>query len=103
MKSKDTFADPRELKIIKEEFRQRDNIIAQLQRQNQERISGLQQKDDECRQLADLVGDMERRMKKAQTNSKSNMKHKTESKTKEKELNRVRSELREARGQAQQL
>jgi hypothetical protein len=30
MKSKDTFADPRELKIIKEEFRQRDNIIAQL-------------------------------------------------------------------------
>jgi len=30
MKSKDTFADPRELKIIKEEFRQRDTIIAQL-------------------------------------------------------------------------
>jgi len=28
MKSKDTFADPRELKIIKEEFRQRDSIIA---------------------------------------------------------------------------
>lgn len=28
MKSKDTFADPRELKIIKEEFRQRDLIIS---------------------------------------------------------------------------
>ena len=30
MKSKDTFADPRELKIIKGEFQQRDTIIAQL-------------------------------------------------------------------------
>jgi hypothetical protein len=31
------------------------------------------------------------------------MKHKAESKTKEKELNRVRAEVREARGQAQQF
>jgi hypothetical protein len=46
---------------------------------------------------------MERRMKKAQSSNKTNLKHKTESKNKEKELNRVRSELREARGQAQQL
>ena len=30
MKSKDTFADPRELKIIKEEFRQRDGVINTL-------------------------------------------------------------------------
>ena len=36
MKSKDTFADPRELKIIKEEFKSRDAIIKQLQAQNNE-------------------------------------------------------------------
>jgi hypothetical protein len=41
---------------------------------------------------------MERRMKKAQSSNKNNMKHKTEAKSKEKELQRVRSELREARG-----
>ena len=86
MKSKDTFADPRELKIIKEEFRQRDTIIAQLQRQNQDLMAGLQKKDEECRQLAELVGDMERRMKKAQSNSKAGAQHKKDLKVKERDL-----------------
>ena len=74
MKSKDTFADPRELKIIKEEFRQRDGVINTLQRQNMELLQGVQKKDEECRQLAEMVADMERRMKKAQSGQKANSK-----------------------------
>jgi len=39
-------------------------------------MTGLQKKDEECRHLAGLVGDMERRLKKAQTVSKAGVKSK---------------------------
>ena len=36
IRSKDTFADPQELKIIEEKFQQRDQVIAQMQQDNGE-------------------------------------------------------------------
>jgi len=35
IKSKDTFADPQELKIIEQKFQQRDIVIGQLQTESQ--------------------------------------------------------------------
>ncbi len=35
IKSKDTFADPQELKIIEQKFQQRDLVIQQMQQDNQ--------------------------------------------------------------------
>ena len=65
IKSKDTFADPQELKIIEQKFQQRDMVIQQLQLENQGIIAELQKKDDENRQLAQLAQDFERKMRKA--------------------------------------
>ena len=45
IKSKDTFADPQELKIIEEKFLQRDAVISQMQKDNQDLSQGLQKKD----------------------------------------------------------
>ena len=36
IRSKDTFADPQELKIIEEKFQQRDAVISQMQQENGE-------------------------------------------------------------------
>ena len=36
IKSKDTFADPQELKIIEQKFKQRDTVIQQQLNENQE-------------------------------------------------------------------
>jgi len=36
IRSKDTFADPQELKIIEEKFQQRDTVIGQMQQENGE-------------------------------------------------------------------
>ena len=49
IRSKDTFADPQELKIIEEKFQQRDAMITQMQQQNAELQEGLGKKDDENR------------------------------------------------------
>ena len=65
MRSKDTFADPIELKTIQEQFQERDKLINQMQQDNGELQAGHQIKDDENRQLAEIIQDMERRMKKA--------------------------------------
>lgn len=45
--SKDTFADPQELKIIEEKFQQRDNMIAQMQVDNGALVSDFQKKQEE--------------------------------------------------------
>ena len=45
--SKDTFADPQELKIIEEKFQQRDNIIAQMQVDTGALVSDFQKKSEE--------------------------------------------------------
>ena len=93
IRSKDTFADPQELKIIEEKFQQRDAVIAQMQQENSDISVALQKKDDENRQLAELVQDMERRMKKAQATSKSNQRFKRDCRDKEKEAHKMRKDL----------
>lgn len=63
----------------------------------------LQKKDDENRQLAELVQDMERRMKKAQVASKTNLRYKKDLITKEKELQKLRKDLLEVKSQNESL
>lgn len=46
-------------------------------------MQALTKKDEECRHLAGLVGDMERRLKKAQSSSKAGAKSKQALKEKE--------------------
>ena len=60
-------------------------------------MTSLTKKDEECRDLAGLIGDMERKMKKALTSSKVNAKSKQELKLKERDLFAARKELRNAR------
>jgi cell shape-determining protein MreC len=49
IKSKDTFADPQELKIIEQKFKQRDTVIQQQRNENQELENAVQLKNDENR------------------------------------------------------
>ena len=55
IKSKDTFADPQELKIIEQKFQQRDIVISQMQNENANISQEMSKKDEENRQLAQLV------------------------------------------------
>lgn len=50
-------------------------------------------KDEENRQLAELIQEMERRMKKAQASSKVNVKYKKEVKDKDRDLHKMRKEI----------
>ena len=93
IRSKDTFADPQELKIIEEKFQQRDAVIGQMQQQERDMSMGFQKKTEENRQLAELVQDMERRMKKAQASSKSNLRFKRDIKDKEREAHKMRKDM----------
>ena len=107
IRSKDTFADPDELKIIEEKFAQKDIIINQMRQTQDELVVALNTKDDENRKLAELMQEMERRLKKAQQTSKANSKFRKEYKEKEKESSKLRKELMEIRlmsnNQAQQI
>jgi hypothetical protein len=47
IKSKDTFADPEELKIIEEKFQQQEIIITSMKNENQELAMAFQKKDGE--------------------------------------------------------
>jgi len=64
-----------------------------MQQENGELSNALQKKDEENRQLAELVQDMERRMKKAQAASKTNQRIKRDIKDKEKEAHKMRKEM----------
>lgn len=103
MRSKDTFADPQELKIIEEKFQQRDALIAQMQTENQDLTMSLSKKDEENRQLAELVQEMERRLKKAQATSKANLRFKRDVKEKEREAHKMRKDLIDLKHQNQSL
>jgi len=93
IKSKDTFADPQELKLIEQKFQQRDIVISQMQTENANISQALNKKDEENRQLAELVQEMERRMKKAIAAKKEGSKFKKETSEKEKEISRLRKEV----------
>jgi len=63
----------------------------------------LQKKDDENRQLAELVQDMERRMKKAQASSKVNTRFKKDVRDKEREAHKMRKEMIDIKAQNEEL
>lgn len=99
MRSKDTFADPIELKTIQEQFQERDNLINQMQQDNGELQAGHNIKNEENRQLAELIQEMERRMKKVQASKKTNLKVKKDVKDKDKTAFKMRKEINELRMQ----
>ena len=78
-------------------------MIAQMQQENSDISVALQKKDDENRQLAELVQDMERRMKKAQATSKSNQRFKRDCRDKEKEAHKMRKDLIDLKAQNEEL
>jgi hypothetical protein len=49
IKSKDTFADPNELKMIEQKFKQRESVIAQMQNDNANLHQALNSKAEENR------------------------------------------------------
>ena len=74
-----------------------------MQAENQEMSVALQKKDEENRQLAELVQDMERRMKKAQAASKSNQRFKRDVKDKEREAHKMRKDIIDLKQQNEAL
>ena len=64
-----------------------------MQAENGEINQALVKKDEENRQLAELIQEMERRMKKAQASSKVNVKYKKEVKDKDRDLHKMRKEI----------
>lgn len=72
-------------------------VIQQLQNENQSLIGDFQRKDEENRQLAQLVQEMERRMRKAQSTVKSNSKNKSALKDSEIEMHKMRKVVVELR------
>ena len=53
IRSKDTFADPQEVRIIEERFQQQDILISNLRNESNELAVALNMRDDEIRQLRD--------------------------------------------------
>ena len=99
MKSKDTFADPIELKTIQEQFQERDNLIAKLTSDNGEFQLAFQKKDEENGQLIELIQDMERRLKKAHAGKKTNLKVKRDVKDKGNAAFKLRKEINDLKNQ----
>lgn len=61
IKSKDTFADPEELKMITSKFAQQDAIIVQLRSENTELANAYSKKEDENRQLREMYSGLEKK------------------------------------------
>ena len=55
IRSKDTFADPQEVRIIEERFQQQDMIIANLRNENGQLVAVLNQRDEEIAIYKDLA------------------------------------------------
>lgn len=64
IKSKDTFADPEEMKMIEERFQQQDIMIQSLKNENSELAMAYSRKEDENRQLREAFENFERKQKK---------------------------------------
>ena len=103
IKSKDTFADPQEIKMIEEKFQQQDALINQMQSDNTQLSLGLQKKDEENRQLAQVVQQLELKVKKYSSSAKNSKHQKKEIKEKDKELHKLRKEVIDLKHQNQSL
>ena len=87
IRSKDTFADPQEVRIIEERFQQQEMVIAGLRNENNEILLAFSQKDQEIMQLKEII----ERSKK--NGSKDAGKLKQAVKNKNREMVRLRGEL----------
>ena len=63
IKSKDTFADPEELKMIEDRFQQQEVVIQGMRQDNNELLMTVKRKDEEMRQLRDFYSDFDKRRK----------------------------------------
>lgn len=93
IRSKDTFADPEELKIIQGKFAQQDGIIIQLRSENTELANAYSKKEDENRQLREMLNDLEKKTKKAIESGKAQAKLKKTIKTQDKEVKKLQTEV----------
>ena len=55
IKSKDTFADPQELKAIEERFQQQEMLVNSLRNENNQLAQAYSKKEDENRQYRDMM------------------------------------------------
>lgn len=94
IKSKDTFADPEELKMIEDRFAGQEAMINGLRQENQDMLTQIGRKDDELRQMREYITDAERRRK---PGNKELLKAKKTAKDKERECLRLAEQLRMSR------
>ena len=91
IRSKDTFADPQEVRIIEERFQQQDLLIGQLRGENNELVNALNQRDQELMQQP----------KKAPKSDTGKLKRSL--KERERELNKVRNDLQSQKTQNEEF
>ena len=89
--------------MIEEKFQQQDALINQMQSDNTQLSLGLQKKDEENRQLAQVVQQLELKVKKYSSSAKNSKHQKKEIKEKDKELHKLRKEVIDLKHQNQSL
>lgn len=94
IKTKDTFADPEEMKIIEAKFQQQDLLINQLRQDNTQLALLYQQRDGEAGQLREAVGQYEQKQRQVkQGQSKELLKVKKQLNDKQRELRGTKDQL----------
>jgi len=63
IKSKDTFADPEEMKIIESRFQQQDLLINQLRSENNDMAQAFNNKEEENAKLREMYIDIDKKIK----------------------------------------
>lgn len=96
IRSKDTFADPEELKLIEDRFAGQEQVINGLRVENSALISTINNKDDEIRTLRDLFSEQSKRQR-SKSNNKQVLKSKKDLRDKEREIFRLNDQLRASR------
>lgn len=96
IRSKDTFADPQEVRIIEERFQQQDLLIQQLRGEGQQLALTLNQREEELRQARD----QQERQKKG---GKDAAKVRKALKERERETGRLRQELAAQKAQNEEF
>ena len=96
IRSKDTFADPEELKLIEDRFAGQEQVINGLRVENSALITTINNKDDEIRTLRELFSEQSKRQR-SKSNNKQVLKSKKDLRDKEREIFRLNDQLRASR------
>lgn len=94
IKSKDTFADPEELKLIESRFAAQDQVINGLRLENTQFLSTIAAKDEEIAKLRELFSDTAKRNRARSNGSKEVLKSKKHLRDKEMEIMRLNEQIR---------